>query len=84
MTAASLAGESLTPVALTERFCAKSCVAHDFRRMLCRSNTGDTALCCLRPLRYKRQLPFDGEYDTSNVGRTPNAAEDAKYPGLDK
>jgi hypothetical protein len=34
--------------------------------------------------RYKRQLPFDGEYDTSNVGRTPNAAEDAKYPGLDK
>lgn len=25
---------------------------------------------------YKSNMPFDGEYDTSNVGRTPNAAED--------
>ena len=27
-------------------------------------------------------LPFDGEYDASNVGRTPNAASDARYPGI--
>ena len=31
---------------------------------------------------YKVGLPFDGEYDASNVGRTPNAATDARYPGI--
>lgn len=29
---------------------------------------------------YQAKLPFDGEFDTSNVGRTPNAASDAQYP----
>ena len=25
-------------------------------------------------------LPMRGEYSTENLGRTPNAAKDAKYP----
>jgi len=31
---------------------------------------------------HKDGLPFNGEYDASNVGRTPNAAKDARYPGI--
>lgn len=29
---------------------------------------------------YNAGLPFQGEYNTANVGRTPNAAQDAQYP----
>lgn len=29
---------------------------------------------------YQAGLEFNGEYNTDNVGRTPNAAEDAVYP----
>jgi 3-mercaptopyruvate sulfurtransferase SseA len=29
---------------------------------------------------YQAGLPFSGEYDTSDVGRTPAAAAAAKYP----
>ena len=39
---------------------------------------------CAVLCRYLTKSPMTGEYDLSNVGRTPNAAEDAEYPEANK